>query len=311
MEHFSFSSITSFILEPALNTSAFRIRSSKQACSVHFFPPVMEGFGQIALIYLPSVSCLPLFLSLPADIDECQVHNGGCQHRCVNTRGSYYCECHPGSRLHVDGRTCLGEEVIFRRPVDLWSLILSLVARLCLDQHKHSKTHTVENSNAHVDVSLLCLTLLSSGPWGGGVWGVLIPAGRNAHSLFCHLDPINVFLGSSRNVASWGGANAAAGSPPLIPREAVVCDRQISHGEMSDHRDNSKSTSGQSLRQSPSVRVHTCLLIITLPRADLQTLGWSQTELQARCASHTLGPPLSYSELEEPSSRDRWVLKSL
>lgn len=79
------------------------------------FFPVIEGLGQIVLIYLPSVSCLPLFLSLPADIDECQVHNGGCQHRCVNTRGSYYCECHPGSRLHVDGRTCLGEEVILRR----------------------------------------------------------------------------------------------------------------------------------------------------------------------------------------------------
>ncbi|TRY87068.1 hypothetical protein DNTS_009157 [Danionella cerebrum] len=45
-----------------------------------------------------------------ADIDECQVHNGGCQHRCVNTRGSYYCECKPGFRLHVDGRTCLAHK---------------------------------------------------------------------------------------------------------------------------------------------------------------------------------------------------------
>ncbi|KAA0707044.1 Multiple epidermal growth factor-like domains protein 6 [Triplophysa tibetana] len=42
-----------------------------------------------------------------AYIDECQVHNGGCQHRCVDTRGSYYCGCNPGFRLHVDGRTCL------------------------------------------------------------------------------------------------------------------------------------------------------------------------------------------------------------
>uniref|UniRef100_A0A673LGE8 EGF-like domain-containing protein n=1 Tax=Sinocyclocheilus rhinocerous TaxID=307959 RepID=A0A673LGE8_9TELE len=39
----------------------------------------------------------------------CQVHNGGCQHRCVNTRGSFYCECNPGFRLHIDGRTCIGE----------------------------------------------------------------------------------------------------------------------------------------------------------------------------------------------------------
>uniref|UniRef100_A0A8B9VAV0 Multiple EGF like domains 6 n=1 Tax=Anas zonorhyncha TaxID=75864 RepID=A0A8B9VAV0_9AVES len=41
------------------------------------------------------------------DVDECQVHNGGCQHRCVNTLGSYYCECKPGFRLHTDGRTCI------------------------------------------------------------------------------------------------------------------------------------------------------------------------------------------------------------
>uniref|UniRef100_A0A672P1C1 Multiple EGF like domains 6 n=1 Tax=Sinocyclocheilus grahami TaxID=75366 RepID=A0A672P1C1_SINGR len=41
------------------------------------------------------------------DIDECQVHNGGCQHKCVNTRGSYHCQCNAGSRLHVDGRTCI------------------------------------------------------------------------------------------------------------------------------------------------------------------------------------------------------------
>ncbi|KAL2296496.1 hypothetical protein Nmel_015815 [Mimus melanotis] len=43
------------------------------------------------------------------DIDECQVHNGGCQQRCVNTLGSYYCECQPGFRLHTDGRTCLAQ----------------------------------------------------------------------------------------------------------------------------------------------------------------------------------------------------------
>lgn len=44
-----------------------------------------------------------------ADVDECLVHNGGCQHRCVNTPGSYLCECKPGFRLHADGRTCLGK----------------------------------------------------------------------------------------------------------------------------------------------------------------------------------------------------------
>uniref|UniRef100_A0A8B9ZIQ3 Multiple EGF like domains 6 n=1 Tax=Anas platyrhynchos TaxID=8839 RepID=A0A8B9ZIQ3_ANAPL len=46
---------------------------------------------------------------LISNVDECQVHNGGCQHRCVNTLGSYYCECKPGFRLHTDGRTCIGK----------------------------------------------------------------------------------------------------------------------------------------------------------------------------------------------------------
>ncbi|KAF5917600.1 hypothetical protein HPG69_008903 [Diceros bicornis minor] len=44
-----------------------------------------------------------------SDVDECQVHNGGCQHRCVNVPGSYLCDCRPGFRLHADGRTCLGK----------------------------------------------------------------------------------------------------------------------------------------------------------------------------------------------------------
>lgn len=41
------------------------------------------------------------------DVDECQVHNGGCQQRCINTPGSYHCECKAGFRLHADSRSCI------------------------------------------------------------------------------------------------------------------------------------------------------------------------------------------------------------
>ncbi|GFU59738.1 multiple epidermal growth factor-like domains protein 6 [Trichonephila clavipes] len=41
------------------------------------------------------------------NIDECEIHNGGCQNKCLNYDGGYSCECLPGQRLHTDGRTCL------------------------------------------------------------------------------------------------------------------------------------------------------------------------------------------------------------
>ena len=38
--------------------------------------------------------------------DECTVNNGGCDHKCVNTNDSYYCECNPGYTLKPDGHSC-------------------------------------------------------------------------------------------------------------------------------------------------------------------------------------------------------------
>ncbi len=43
-----------------------------------------------------------------ADIDECAFQNGYCDHACVNTDGSYYCDCRDGYELSGDGFTCEG-----------------------------------------------------------------------------------------------------------------------------------------------------------------------------------------------------------
>ncbi|XP_076019983.1 bone morphogenetic protein 1-like isoform X2 [Genypterus blacodes] len=41
-----------------------------------------------------------------SDIDECSKENGGCQHECVNTFGSYSCQCRSGFVLHDDKHDC-------------------------------------------------------------------------------------------------------------------------------------------------------------------------------------------------------------
>ena len=52
------------------------------------------------------------FLFMHADINECDHSNGGCQHNCINTAGSYYCTCTDpaGYTLNGDGHSCSGKQ---------------------------------------------------------------------------------------------------------------------------------------------------------------------------------------------------------
>jgi Coagulation Factor Xa inhibitory site len=45
------------------------------------------------------------------DINECSEKNGGCNHICNNTPGSYHCSCNNGCYMERDGRTCTGDHV--------------------------------------------------------------------------------------------------------------------------------------------------------------------------------------------------------
>ena len=50
------------------------------------------------------------------DVDECTDNNGGCQHYCNNTVGSFGCSCRPGYRIAVKiGETynCTGKTKLF------------------------------------------------------------------------------------------------------------------------------------------------------------------------------------------------------
>ena len=46
------------------------------------------------------------------DVNECSTSNGGCQHTCVNTAGSYQCQCRSGYTLSSNRRSCVGELIV-------------------------------------------------------------------------------------------------------------------------------------------------------------------------------------------------------
>ena len=43
------------------------------------------------------------------DINECNTNNGGCDHYCNNTVGSYYCSCMNNYILEHDNHICTGK----------------------------------------------------------------------------------------------------------------------------------------------------------------------------------------------------------
>ena len=45
-----------------------------------------------------------------ADVNECQINNGGCHSGCTDKVGSYDCSCDSGFVLAADGHSCNGEK---------------------------------------------------------------------------------------------------------------------------------------------------------------------------------------------------------
>ena len=53
------------------------------------------------------VAMWPL-LTVSIDIDECELDTDGCHQQCINTPGSFMCNCSDGYLLNEDGFTCDG-----------------------------------------------------------------------------------------------------------------------------------------------------------------------------------------------------------
>nr|XP_046480526.1 bone morphogenetic protein 1 isoform X1 [Neodiprion pinetum] len=73
------------------------------------FPPLLTSEGNSMRITFTSDNSVQksgfaaVFFT---DMDECASNNGGCQHECRNTIGSYQCFCHNGFTLHENGHDC-------------------------------------------------------------------------------------------------------------------------------------------------------------------------------------------------------------
>ena len=52
------------------------------------------------------------------DINECRINNGGCDHKCTNTLGSFECSCQKHYKLGEDQKTCISicANVIMEEP---------------------------------------------------------------------------------------------------------------------------------------------------------------------------------------------------
>ncbi|KAM4576821.1 bone morphogenetic protein 1a isoform 1-T1 [Odontesthes bonariensis] len=75
--------------------------SGEFSCSVFIF--LSRHFDRAATVKVKSHKCV---LCSSSDKDECSKENGGCQHECVNTFGSYSCQCRSGFVLHENKHDC-------------------------------------------------------------------------------------------------------------------------------------------------------------------------------------------------------------
>ena len=73
------------------------------------------------------------------DTNECGNANGGCEHYCNNTVGSFTCSCNTGFELAEDNLNCTGKELqlttvslVWHVSTDVDELLLVLI-----DVHKH------------------------------------------------------------------------------------------------------------------------------------------------------------------------------
>lgn len=90
-------------------------RALKRSSSRVSLPAVLCTTSQVFSLTVTWIWYLSVFkgnshqscvICASSDKDECSKENGGCQHECVNTFGSYSCQCRSGFVLHENKHDC-------------------------------------------------------------------------------------------------------------------------------------------------------------------------------------------------------------
>jgi len=83
------------------------------------------------------------------DIDECRTGTHNCEQVCVNTEGSYSCECFSGHELGSDKRTCNGKPKMTTSTAENYFKYIAI--NECL-----TDTHGCEQECVNTDDSYRC-----------------------------------------------------------------------------------------------------------------------------------------------------------
>ena len=78
------------------------------------------------LLFILTAKSFFMFCQCTVDVDECSLRMNDCEQLCVNTNGSYECDCDSGYNLS-DGRNCEG--IIFMFPALIESIYFVSIGR--------------------------------------------------------------------------------------------------------------------------------------------------------------------------------------
>ena len=72
----------------------------------------LKGFTHSLTSCTGSGAYVDSLLCCSTEIDECNTANGGCEHNCTNTIGSFICSCDTGYQLDENGLNCSGKSLL-------------------------------------------------------------------------------------------------------------------------------------------------------------------------------------------------------